>query len=50
MKKKPGKFIESSVYQVDDKAVEEFDKSFPDREKALMPSQMEFRVLASLAY
>jgi putative acetyltransferase len=50
LKNKSGKFIESSIYQVDDAAVQEFDKSFPARDKSLMPSQMEFRVLASLVY
>jgi putative acetyltransferase len=45
-----GRFVESSAYDVDMQACEEFDKSFPPKEKSHTPTQDEFKVIASLMY
>jgi putative acetyltransferase len=47
---KAGKFIESAALGVDDNKFEEFDKSFPYKEKKETESQRDFRILASLMY
>ena len=46
----PGRFIESTTYEVDEKKLEEFDSTFPYKEKTETDSQREFRFLASLRY
>jgi predicted N-acetyltransferase YhbS len=46
----PGRFIESTAYEVDEKKLEEFDSTFPYKEKTETDSQREFRFLASLRY
>jgi putative acetyltransferase len=47
---KPGKFIESAAFGVDDNKFEEFDRSFPYKEKKETESQRDFRILTSLMY
>ena len=43
-----GRFVEAPVYQLDEKAVEEFDQGFPPREKRSgLPSQRRFLELAA---
>jgi len=46
----PGRFIESTAYEVDEKKLEEFDSAFPYKGKTETDSQREFRFLASLRY
>lgn len=46
----PGRFIESVAYEVDEKKLEEFDRTFPYKEKTGTDSQREFRFLVSLRY
>lgn len=43
-----GRFRESEAFDVDRKAAEEFDKRFPHKEKLALPSQAEFRKIASM--
>ena len=38
----PGRFVEDSVYEVDDTEAEEFDKGFPKKEKEVTASQQKF--------
>jgi len=38
------KFIPSSVYELDEKEANAFDKTFPKRQKGFKPSQEEFRI------
>jgi len=45
-----GRFVESTAYDVDMKTCEEFDKTFPPKEKSHTPTQDEFKVIASLMY
>jgi predicted N-acetyltransferase YhbS len=45
-----GCFQESPAYDVDQQACEEFDKTFPPKEKSHTPTQDEFMVIASLMY
>ena len=46
---KPGKFMESRVYEVDEGKAAEFDKNFPKKEKRDdLPSQKRFRYLIGL--
>jgi predicted N-acetyltransferase YhbS len=45
-----GRFVESPAYDVDMQACEEFDKTFPPKEKRHTPTQDEFKVIASLMY
>jgi putative acetyltransferase len=47
---KPGKFIESAAFEVDENEFAKYDAAFPFKEKAEMESQWEFRLLASLRY
>jgi predicted N-acetyltransferase YhbS len=46
----PGRFIESTAYEVDERKFEEYDRTFPYKEKTETDSQREFRILASLRY
>ena len=44
-----GSFAEDSVFEIDEKASAEFDKSFPHREKVSgLPSQKRFREVAAM--
>ena len=45
-----GRFIESTAYEVDERKFEEYDNTFPYKEKTETDSQREFRILASLRY
>jgi len=47
---KPGKFIESTAFEVDENEFAKYDAAFPFKEKAETDSQREFRLLASLRY
>jgi len=47
---KPGKFIESAAFEVDENEFTKYDTTFPFKEKAETDSQREFRLLASLRY
>lgn len=45
----PGCFIEDSVFEIDEKAAEEFDSSFPKKDKKnCLPSQQRFTQLANM--
>jgi putative acetyltransferase len=46
----PGRFIESTAFEVDDNKFAEYDAAFPFKEKTETESQREFRVMASLRY
>lgn len=46
----PGRFIESAAFDADMTKFEEFDATFPHKEKAETDSQREFRVMVSLRY
>jgi putative acetyltransferase len=46
----PGRFIESTAFEVDDNKFAEYDVTFPFKVKAETESQREFRVMASLRY
>lgn len=39
-------FMESGVYTFDSRAAKEFDRSFPQKERGVRPSQEEFRILS----
>jgi len=43
-----GRFLDSEAFEVDKKAAEEFDKLFPHKEKRVLPSQAEFRIISSM--
>ena len=45
-----GRFVESAVFEVDQKAVEAYDKNFPVKKKLVTPSQERFRLIAGLRY
>jgi len=45
-----GKFIESAAYSVDENEFEQYDATFPFKEKTENDSQREFKFLASLRY
>jgi putative acetyltransferase len=47
---KPGRFIESASFEVDESKFAEYDATFPHKEKTETESQKEFRVMASLRY
>jgi putative acetyltransferase len=47
---KPGKFIESAAFEVDENEFAKYDAAFPFKEKIETESQREFRLLASLRY
>lgn len=47
---KPGKFIESAAFEVDENEFVKYDATFPFKEKTEADSQREFRFLASLRY
>ena len=47
---RPGKFIESAAFEVDENKFTKYDADFPFKEKAETDSQREFRLLASLQY
>ena len=46
----PGRFIESSAFEVDEKILTQYDAVFPLKEKTETDSQREFAFLASLRY
>ena len=46
----PGRFIENTAYEVDERKFKEYDSTFPYKEKTETDSQREFRILASLRY
>jgi putative acetyltransferase len=46
----PGRFIESSAFEVDASKFAEFEAAFPYKEKTETDSQREFKILASLRY
>jgi len=46
----PGKFIESSAFEVDETEFAQYDADFPFKESVETDSQREFRLLASLRY
>jgi putative acetyltransferase len=46
----PGRFIESTAFNVDESKFVEFDSTFPYQEKTETDSQREFKLLASLSY
>jgi putative acetyltransferase len=45
-----GRFIESAYFEVDEKEFEEYESTFPYKEKIETDSQREFSILASLRY
>lgn len=47
---KPGRFIESDAFKVDENEFAKYDATFPFKEKAETDSQREFRLLSSLRY
>jgi len=47
---KPGKFIDSAAFKVDENEFTKYDTTFPLKEKAETDSQWEFRIIASLRY
>ena len=47
---KPGRFIESAAFEVDENEFAKYEATFPFKEKAETDSQWEFRFLASLRY
>ena len=47
---RPGRFIESAAFEVDENEFAQYDATFPFKEKAETESQREFRLLASLRY
>ena len=46
----PGRFIESSAFEVDENEFAQYDADFPFKERTETDSQREFRLLASLRY
>jgi len=46
----PGRLIESTAFEVDEKEFAQYDATFPFKEKIETESQREFRILASLRY
>jgi len=50
LKNKPGRFIESVAFAVDETEFAQYDTAFPFKEKKETDSQREFRLLASLQY
>ena len=46
----PGRFIESTAFEVDENKLAQYDATFPFKEKTETKSQREFRTLASLRY
>jgi len=46
----PGRFTESTAFEVDENEFAQYDAAFPFKEKAKTDSQREFRILASLRY
>jgi putative acetyltransferase len=50
LRKLSGRFIESDVYKVDEDDFNEFENTFPPKDKAVIESQTEFKILASLIY
>ena len=46
----PGRFIESSAFEVDENEFAQYDADFPFKERIETDSQREFRLLASLRY
>ena len=46
----PGRFIESSAFEVDENEFAQYDAAFPFKERTETDSQREFRLLASLRY
>jgi putative acetyltransferase len=47
---KPGKFIESAAFEIDENEFAKYEAAFPFKEKTETESQREFRLLASLRY
>ena len=50
LRKISGRFIESEVYQVDEDDFKKYENTFPPKDKAVIESQTEFKILASLVY
>ena len=46
----PGRFEDGPAYQIDERKAEEFDRSFPQKEKGSSPTQARFQELVSLAH
>lgn len=46
----PGKFIESAAFEIDASEFAEYERTFPDKEKAATNSQLEFKIISSLKY
>jgi len=44
------RFIESDVYKVDEDDFQKYDSTFPLKDKAVIESQAEFKIIASLVY
>lgn len=48
---KPGRFVESSVFEMDTGGFDAYDTTFPHREKETgLPSHLEFNILSGLMY
>jgi predicted N-acetyltransferase YhbS len=45
-----GKFIESQSFAVDEAEFQKYESTFPPKEKAVIESQTEFKILSSLMY
>jgi predicted N-acetyltransferase YhbS len=45
-----GGLMESDLFNMDDKAFQKYESTFPPREKAVTESQAEFKILSSLVY
>jgi putative acetyltransferase len=50
LRKISGRFIESEAYKVDEDDFQKYEDTFPPKDKAATESQIEFKILASLAY
>ena len=50
LRKISGRFMESEVYQVDEDDFQKYENTFPPKDKAVIESQLEFKILASLVY
>ena len=45
-----GRFVESEVYRVDEESFQQYESTFPPKEKEVTESQAEFKILSSLVY
>jgi putative acetyltransferase len=50
LRKISGRFIESEVYKVDEDDFQKYENTFPPKDKAVIESQTDFKILASLVY